>query len=124
MFGVDTVTNSGKSVESVVKGWMPKPDTSSYYNIAEYGADFSVPSDFGKPGAIYITNNLGKEFYLAEIVVHGFDGGPLFFPANTWIHSRDDNPESRIIFTNQVRILFIYIIKCFVEFGLVFREVC
>ncbi|PIA51289.1 hypothetical protein AQUCO_01100255v1 [Aquilegia coerulea] len=35
-----------------------------------------------------------------EIVVHGFKE-PMFFPANSWIHSREDNPESRIIFKNQ-----------------------
>lgn len=84
---------------------MPKPVTSSNVNIFQYEANFGVPSDFGNPGAILITNLHGKEFYLLEIVVHGFDGGPVFFPANTWIHSRKDNAESRIIFKNQVRIL-------------------
>ncbi|TQE09282.1 hypothetical protein C1H46_005217 [Malus baccata] len=48
-----------------------------------------------------VTNLQGKEFYLLEIVIHGFDRGPIFFPANTWIHSRKDNLESRIIFKNQ-----------------------
>lgn len=36
-----------------------------------------------------------------QIVVHGFNEGPLFFSVNTWIHSQKDNPESRIIFQNQ-----------------------
>lgn len=98
---IDPVTNSGKSVESAVRGWLPKPVTSSNANIFQYEANFGVPSDFGNPGAILITNLHGKEFYLLEIVVHGFDGGPVFFPANTWIHSRKDNAESRIIFKNQ-----------------------
>lgn len=88
-----------------MRGWLPKPVTSSNVNIFQYEANFGVPSDFGNPGAILITNLHGKEFYLLEIVVHGFDGGPVFFPANTWIHSRKDNAESRIIFKNQVRIL-------------------
>ncbi|GAV89579.1 Lipoxygenase domain-containing protein/PLAT domain-containing protein [Cephalotus follicularis] len=96
---VDPVTNSGKSVESAVRGWLPKP--AKQPNIVEYAANFTVPFDFGKPGAILITNLHGKEFYLLEIVIHGFEGGPLFFPAKTWIHSRNDNPESRIIFRNQ-----------------------
>ena len=95
-----SVTNSGKSVQTYVGGWIPKPSNVSY--IVEYAADFSVPSDFGCPGAVLITNLHGKEFYLVEIIVHGFSGGPVFFPANTWIHSRNDNPESRIIFRNQV----------------------
>ncbi|XP_022776281.1 lipoxygenase 6, chloroplastic isoform X2 [Durio zibethinus] len=96
---IDPVTNSGKSVETSVRGWLPKP--SEHTNILEYVADFTVPSDFGKPGAILITNLHGKEFHLLEIVIHGFDEGPIFFPGNTWIHSRNDNPESRIIFRNQ-----------------------
>ncbi|KAJ1401980.1 PLAT/LH2 domain [Sesbania bispinosa] len=96
---IDPVTNSGKSVQSYVRGWLPKPSNVPY--IVEYTADFTIPSDFGGPGAILITNLHGKEFYLLEIILHGFSGGPLFFPANTWIHSRNDNPESRIIFRNQ-----------------------
>ncbi|XP_020229857.1 lipoxygenase 6, chloroplastic [Cajanus cajan] len=93
-------TNSGKSVQSYVRGWLPKP--SNVANIVEYAADFTVPSDFGCPGAVLITNLHGKEFYLVEIIVKGFKEGPIFFPANTWIHSRNHNPESRIIFNNQV----------------------
>lgn len=98
-----TVTNSGKSVKSSVRGWLTRPLTNSH--ILEYAANFTVPSDFGCPGAILVTNLHNKEFYLLEIVLHDFDGGPIFFPANTWIHSRKDNPESRIIFKNQVRIM-------------------
>ncbi|GMN49173.1 hypothetical protein TIFTF001_018336 [Ficus carica] len=96
---LDPVTKKGKRVQSSVRGWLPRP--SSQMHIVEYAANFSVPSDFGCPGAILVTNLHGKEFYLLEIVVHGFDKGPIFFSANTWIHSLKDNPESRIIFRNQ-----------------------
>ncbi|OIW18006.1 hypothetical protein TanjilG_07590 [Lupinus angustifolius] len=96
---IDPVTNSGKSVQSNVRGWIPKPSSVSY--IVEYDANFTVPSDFGYPCAILITNLHAKEFYLLEIVIHGFNGEPIFFPANTWIHSHNDNHESRIIFCNQ-----------------------
>ncbi|KAH1236669.1 Lipoxygenase 6, chloroplastic [Glycine max] len=96
---IHPVTNSGKSVQSYVRGWLPKPSNVAY--IVEYSAEFSVPSDFGCPGAVLVTNLHGKEFYLVEIIVHGFSGGPIFFPANTWIHSRNDNPETRIIFKNK-----------------------
>ncbi|RWR72052.1 lipoxygenase 6, chloroplastic [Cinnamomum micranthum f. kanehirae] len=96
---VDPDTRTGKSVESAVRGWLPKPSNHPY--IGEYAADFTVPSDFGRPGAIIITNLHNKELYLLEIVIHGFKEGPIFFPANSWIHSRNDNRESRIIFSNQ-----------------------
>ncbi|XP_062110613.1 lipoxygenase 6, chloroplastic isoform X2 [Humulus lupulus] len=96
---VDQVTNSGKSIQSCVRGWLPKPTNNLH--IVEFAANFIVPKAFGVPGAVLVTNLHGKEFYLLEIVIHGFDGGPVFFLANTWIHSRKDNPESRIIFKNQ-----------------------
>ncbi|KAK3418913.1 hypothetical protein EUGRSUZ_H04662 [Eucalyptus grandis] len=96
---VDPATQSGKNIESSVRGWWPNPTEHSY--IAEYAADFSVPQDFGCPGAVLITNLHGKDFHLLEIVIHGFGEGPIHFPANTWIHAQKDNPESRIIFRNQ-----------------------
>lgn len=100
------VTNSGKSIESYVRGWLPRP--SNYHHVVEFAANFIVPNDFGSPGAVLVTNLHGKEFYLLEIIIHGFHGGPIFFPANTWIHSHKDNPESRIIFKNQVIIYKIF----------------
>lgn len=97
---IDPVTKSGKSIDSFVRGWMPKQ--SDHPNIVEYAANFTVPHDFGLPGAILITNFNGKEFFLREIILHGFREGPIFFPGYTWIHSRNANPESRIIFKNEV----------------------
>ncbi|XP_075086986.1 lipoxygenase 6, chloroplastic isoform X1 [Nicotiana tabacum] len=96
---IDPVTKSGKIAESYVRGWLSKPSDHPY--IVEYAANFRVPRDFGRPGAIIITNFLDKEIHLVQIVVHNFNEGPIFFSANTWIHSRKDNPESRIIFQNQ-----------------------
>ncbi|CAL1354896.1 unnamed protein product [Linum trigynum] len=97
---IDPETNSGKYAESRVRGWLPKSSVDPYR--VEYAAEFKVPQDFGTPGAVFITNLHGSEFFLQEIVVHGFNGGgPYVFPANTWIHSRHDNPESRIIFRNK-----------------------
>ncbi|KAM3358601.1 lipoxygenase 6, chloroplastic isoform X2 [Capsicum galapagoense] len=96
---IDPVTKSGKYAESYVRGWFSKPSDHPY--IVEYAANFTVPHDFGCPGAIIITNLLDKEIHLVQIVVHGFNEGPLFFSVNTWIHSQKDSPESRIIFQNQ-----------------------
>ncbi|KAF2301936.1 hypothetical protein GH714_030556 [Hevea brasiliensis] len=91
--------DTGKNVKSSVRGWLPKP--SNHVHIVEHAADFTLPCDFGNPGAVLITNLHGKKFYLVEIVIHGLGGGSFFFSANAWIHSQKDNPESRIIFRNQ-----------------------
>uniref|UniRef100_A0A1D1XVX7 Lipoxygenase 6, choloroplastic n=1 Tax=Anthurium amnicola TaxID=1678845 RepID=A0A1D1XVX7_9ARAE len=97
---IDPETKSGKrSTEAAVRGWLPRPSEKPY--IVEYTADLAVPSDFGRPGAIFLCNLHCKEVFLMEIVVHGFSGGPVFFPANTWIHSQNDNPSKRVIFSNQ-----------------------
>ena len=96
-------TNSGKIAEANVKGWSPRSSGQSH--IVEYATEFTVPSDFGSPGAILITNCHSKEFYLVEVLLQVFKGGTVFFPANTWVHSRNDNPESRIIFRNYVGVI-------------------
>ncbi|KAJ1686166.1 hypothetical protein LUZ63_017556 [Rhynchospora breviuscula] len=97
---IDPDTKVGKrSLVEPVRGWLPKPSDHPY--IVDYAANLTVPSDFGRPGAIIITNLLQNEFFIMEIVVHGFSDGPTFFPANSWIHSRKDNASSRILFTNK-----------------------
>lgn len=95
---IDPDTNSGKKVEAYVNGWPQISSEHSY--IVEYAAKFRVPSNFGNPGAILITNYYSKEIYLEEVVLHDYDKEPIYFSANTWIHSSQDNPESRIIFRN------------------------
>lgn len=97
---IDPATKSGKrSAEAAVRGWLPKP--SNHPSIVEYAANLTVEPGFGCPGAIIITNLHNKEFYLMEIVVHGFTDGPSFYPANSWIQSCKDNQQRRVIFSNQ-----------------------
>ncbi|KAF6166898.1 hypothetical protein GIB67_020332 [Kingdonia uniflora] len=95
---IDPVSKSGKRLESSVGGWLSKQLEDA--NIAEYSTELMVPSDFGCPGAVLVTNLQPNEFYLMGIVVHASEG-PLSFPANSWIQSRNVHPESRIIFRNQ-----------------------
>ncbi|CAN1295256.1 Lipoxygenase 6, chloroplastic [Linum perenne] len=98
---IDPETKSGKYAESKVKGWKKQTPVSDDPYTVEYAAEFKLPHEFGTPGAIVVTNLHRDEFFLVKIVVHGFSGGPLFFPAKTWIHPRHKNPESRIVFRNQ-----------------------
>lgn len=104
-----TETGSGrKSYETPVLG-LPKARNDPRY--LEFTANFTVPTSFGKPGAILVTNLLSTEICLSEILIR--DGNDtILFPGDTWIHSRNDNPESRIIFRNQVNnLLLLFIIK-------------
>ncbi|KAG9146318.1 hypothetical protein Leryth_008000 [Lithospermum erythrorhizon] len=95
---LDPTTKAGKIFKASLQS---RSHPSENPNTVEYTGDLEVPHDFGSPGAILLTNLLDKEFHLVEIVLHGFKGGPIHFPANSWIHSHNDNSESRILFKNQ-----------------------
>lgn len=97
---IDPETSSGKrSKESALKGWLLQ--TAREDNIMECTANFTVSADFGWPGAILVTNHHDKEIFLESIVVEGFDSEPIYFPCHSWVHSKKDNPEKRIFFSNQ-----------------------
>ncbi|KFK41163.1 hypothetical protein AALP_AA2G093900 [Arabis alpina] len=95
---MDPETGTGRrSSETPVLG-LPKAMNNPRF--LEFTADFTVPTDFGKPGAILVTNLLSSEICLSEIIICD-SGDTILFPGNTWIHSREDNPQSRIIFRSQ-----------------------
>ncbi|XP_010415331.1 PREDICTED: lipoxygenase 6, chloroplastic-like [Camelina sativa] len=95
---IDPETGKGRrSLETPVLG-LPKAVKDP--RCLEFTADFTVPFDFGKPGAILVTNLLSTEICLSEILIRD-SGETILFPGNTWIHSRNDNPQARIIFRSQ-----------------------
>lgn len=97
---IDPNTKSGKkSEEAVLKGWLQKSAVRA--EKVHYTATFTISSDFGQPGAIIVTNQHQKEFLLENIVLEGFIGGPIYFPCNSWVQPKKDNPENRIFFCNK-----------------------
>ena len=71
-----------------------------------YEAEFKVGSDFGEIGAVVVENEHHKEMFLADIVLDGFNSnGPISVKCNSWVHSKYDNPQNRIFFTDKVTIL-------------------
>ncbi|MFS7916073.1 putative linoleate 13S-lipoxygenase [Helianthus anomalus] len=79
---------------------------STKLNDAKYEADFEVPTDFGEIGAILIENEHHKEMYIESIDLQGFPNGTITINPNSWVHSKFDNPDKRIFFTNKVCSLF------------------
>ncbi|KAI3791338.1 hypothetical protein L2E82_05102 [Cichorium intybus] len=67
----------------------------------KYVAEFEVPEDFGQIGAILIENEHHKEMYLEKIELEGFSNDTITINPNSWVHSKFDNPEKRIFFTNK-----------------------
>ncbi|MCD7466631.1 hypothetical protein HAX54_003478 [Datura stramonium] len=66
-----------------------------------YEADFVIPEDFGDVGAILVENEHHKEMYVKNIVIDGFPNGKIDIACNSWVHSKFDNPDKRIFFTNK-----------------------
>ncbi|KAL5566565.1 hypothetical protein UlMin_029729 [Ulmus minor] len=66
-----------------------------------YEADFEVPAGFGRVGAVLIENEHHKEMYFEDIVLDGFPAGPVHISCRSWVHSKYDNPQKRVFFTNQ-----------------------
>lgn len=71
-----------------------------------YEADFKVGSDFGEIGGVFVENEHHKEMFLEDILLDGFSNAdPITIQCNSWVHSKYDNPQKRIFFTNKVTIL-------------------
>ncbi|XWS71118.1 hypothetical protein CRYUN_Cryun03dG0111000 [Craigia yunnanensis] len=67
-----------------------------------YEAEFKVGSDFGEIGAVVVENEHHKEMFLEDIVLDGFNNkGPISVKCNSWVHSKYDNPQNRIFFTDK-----------------------
>ncbi|MED6204734.1 hypothetical protein PIB30_011707 [Stylosanthes scabra] len=89
-----------KSKEAVVKDWSKKSNVKA--ERVTYTAEFIVDSNFGDPGAITVTNNHQREFFLETITIEGFATGPLHFPCNSWVQpTTSHNPQKRVFFSNK-----------------------
>uniref|UniRef100_A0A7C9CV77 PLAT domain-containing protein n=1 Tax=Opuntia streptacantha TaxID=393608 RepID=A0A7C9CV77_OPUST len=66
-----------------------------------YEAKFEVPPKFGEIGAVMVENEHHQEMHLADIVLD-FPLGSVRFTCNSWVHSKADNPDKRVFFSNKV----------------------
>lgn len=75
----------------------------------KYESEFEVPSEFGEIGAILLENEHHTEMYLKDIVLDGLPNGPVNITCDSWLHSKHDNKQKRIFFTNKVSFFTIYL---------------
>ncbi|PHT59201.1 Linoleate 13S-lipoxygenase 2-1, chloroplastic [Capsicum baccatum] len=66
-----------------------------------YEAEFVIPEDFGGVGAVLVENQHQKQMYVKNIVIDGFVHGKVDITCNSWVHSKFDNSDKRIFFTNK-----------------------
>ena len=67
-----------------------------------------MPLDFGMVGAIVVENEHHKEMFIKSIELEGVPNGAsnnVKISCNSWVHSKFDNAEKRIFFTNKVFII-------------------
>ncbi|KAJ4850852.1 hypothetical protein Tsubulata_033834 [Turnera subulata] len=82
-----------------IKGYAKKIEKQG--EEVEYEAKFEVPADFGQVGAIFVENEHHREMYIKDIVLHGFVTGPIHVTCDSWVHSKFDNKQKRVFFTNK-----------------------
>ncbi|XP_062154340.1 linoleate 13S-lipoxygenase 3-1, chloroplastic-like [Alnus glutinosa] len=97
---IDPKTKAPKrSNEAGLRDWSKKSNVKA--ERVNYTAEFMVNSSFGVPGAITVSNNHQREFFLETITIEGFACGPVHFFCNSWVQSRKDHPGKRILFSNK-----------------------
>lgn len=83
-----------------IKGFVHRTEDAN--GEVKYEAELEVGNDFGEIGALVVENEHHKEVFLKDVVLQGFESGPLRFSCNSWVHSKYDNPVNRVFFPNKV----------------------
>ncbi|XP_048140600.1 linoleate 13S-lipoxygenase 2-1, chloroplastic-like [Rhodamnia argentea] len=76
-------------------------ETSQNEEGVTYECEFVVGEEFGEVGAIFVENEHHEEMYIKDIILDGLESGPLSITCKSWVHSKYDNPQKRVFFTNK-----------------------
>ncbi|KAE8710609.1 Linoleate 13S-lipoxygenase 2-1 [Hibiscus syriacus] len=93
---LDPITGREKKT---IKGYAGQVSKES--DDVKYEAKFEVPAGFGEVGAVIVENEHHREVYLQEIVLDDFHNAPVNVKCASWVHSKFDNPQKRVFFTNK-----------------------
>ncbi|KAG6437949.1 hypothetical protein SASPL_102880 [Salvia splendens] len=69
-------------------------------NEIYYESSFEIPDDFGEIGAVILENEHRQEMFVKNISLDGFPSGSINIYCDSWIHSKYDDPEKRVFFSN------------------------
>ena len=72
-----------------------------------YKFALDVPMDFVEIGALLVENELHRERYIKKIVLDLDYGDLMTFNCESWVHSKHDDPNKRIFFSDKVVSLLI-----------------
>lgn len=79
----------------------------------EYEAEFQVGREFGEIEAVCVENEHHEEMYVDEILIHGFPKDPVKVKCASWVHSKYEDPHSRVFFTNKVCSFLTFVLSFF-----------
>ncbi|KAI3822893.1 hypothetical protein L1987_10493 [Smallanthus sonchifolius] len=98
-FLLELVSNNldSKGNQKTVKAYARYELLDLNINMYTYKCNFDVPQDFGEIGAVLVENEYSKKMFFKTIVL---DNG-VTFTCESWVHSKYDNLEKRIFFTNK-----------------------
>ncbi|XP_061998340.1 linoleate 13S-lipoxygenase 2-1, chloroplastic-like isoform X1 [Rosa rugosa] len=86
--------------KETIKGYAHKVNQKE--TIVTYESVLTIPAGFGHIGAVQVENDHHKEAYIKSIEITGFPNGTsVSVPCNSWTHSKYDNKQKRIFFTNK-----------------------
>ncbi|XP_022777353.1 linoleate 13S-lipoxygenase 3-1, chloroplastic-like [Durio zibethinus] len=93
---IDLITRRPKTSKEAIINWSRtlKQDSDKF---SRHKVQFLVDANFGVPGAIIVTNNCHKEFYLETIAVEGL----VHFACNSWVQPHKLQAEKRVFFSDK-----------------------
>jgi linoleate 9S-lipoxygenase len=74
-----------------------------------YGIEFDWDSNFGTPGAFFITNSHAHDFFLNSLALQ--IPNHVHFNCNSWVYPASTYNRGRVFFSNRVNMLFISSIR-------------
>lgn len=111
VFNENVTESNGPKVsnKSSITNWATQEDVGDTILAAEdflYRIKFTLPKDFGEPGAFFVRNNHRNEFFLVSLTLELPDKRTIAFPCNSWIYSTSNYTNDRVFFSNKVSRLF------------------
>ncbi|BFI28517.1 protein MpLOX9 [Marchantia polymorpha subsp. ruderalis] len=95
-----------RSKPSALRDWAEKVNVVA--DKLQYTVEWTVPMDFGSPGAVVVLNNHQNEFYLESISIRSsHNDEATYFPCNSWIQPDKLStypPTERVFFSNEVHV--------------------
>ncbi|PRQ25565.1 putative linoleate 13S-lipoxygenase [Rosa chinensis] len=86
--------------KKTIKGYAHKVNQKE--TIVTYESVLTIPVGFGDIRAVQVENEHHEEAYIKSIEISGFPNGTsVSVPCNSWTHSKYDNNQKRIFFTNK-----------------------